>query len=190
MHSIASIVSQIDRLTGVRDVYRTQLSEAAQKLREAEAQVELNSETTKAIRTISEAVQHQAYERIEGLVTHALRFVFEEDYTFRIVTEQKRGKVEATALVERDGVVLDPMRECGGGVVDVCCFALRVVSVTSHVASAYRRVLVLDEPFRFLSASYRPRAAALLENLSDELDFQLIIVTHDSDFHLGEVVRV
>lgn len=150
--------------------------------------LELYGETAHVLRTVCEAMQHEAYGRIEGLVTHALRYVFEDEYTFRIVTAQKRGRVEACLLVEKDGIRLDPLTECGGGVVDVVSFTLRLLAVTSDAAN--RKVLILDEPFRFLSASYRPRAAQLLRDLVDELDFQLVMVTHDADFQIGTVTRV
>ena len=138
------------------------------------------------LRTISEAIQHTVYARIETTVTHALQFVFpNEDYRCVVTTSQKRGRVEAQIEVEHNGVRMDPLTQCGGGVVDVVSFALRLVCITSNPDKS-RRVLVLDEPFKYVSADYRHRASLLLDNLSTELGFQLIIVTHDDDFKMAK----
>ncbi|MDR2641615.1 MAG: hypothetical protein LBC74_02350, partial [Planctomycetaceae bacterium] len=57
-------------------------------------------------------------------------------------------------------------------------------------SNRYRRVLILDEPFRFLSVEYRSQIRDLIETLSKELDFQFIIVTHAKELEIGDVVRI
>ena len=53
-----------------------------------------------------------------------------------------------------------------------------------------RRLIVLDEPFKFVSdrGDYRARARDLLDALSTELGFQFVIVTHDPTFEIGKVI--
>jgi len=41
-----------------------------------------------------------------------------------------------------------------------------------------RPVLMLDEPFRYLSTGLLPRAGEMLKQISSELDLQIIMVTH------------
>ena len=186
--SLADLTRRVQRRVAELQTYEQLRREAMADVVKHEERSELYAETSHVLRTVCEAIQHEAYGKIEGLVTHALRYVFEDDYTFRVVTAQKRGRVEAAMLVEKDGIRLDPLTECGGGVVDVVSFTLRLLAVTSDAAN--RKMLILDEPFRFLSASYRPRAAQLLRDLVSELDFQLLMVTHDTDFQLGTVIHV
>jgi DNA repair exonuclease SbcCD ATPase subunit len=119
-----------------------------------------------------------------------LKAVFGENaYEFRIVFEQKRGKVEAVMQFARNGEVYDPMTQSGGGVLDVAAFGLRLSAlILSSVR--YRRLLILDEPFRFLSVEYRESIRDLIETLSKELDFQFIMVTHIRELEIGEVVQI
>ena len=112
----------------------------------------------------------------------------EDAYEFRILTEQKRGRTEARAVFVRDEEEFDALSSIGGGVVDVAAFALRIAVLLARTDS--RRVFVADEPFRFVSANYRPQVRYLLEKLAEELDVQFILVTHIQEFEMGEVINI
>ena len=51
-------------------------------------------------------------------------------------------------------------------------------------------LVVLDEPFRFLSAEYREKARDLIVVLAAELNVQFIIVTHIQELEIGSIVRI
>lgn len=144
------------------------------------------------VQQVAADVQKRAHDRIAGIVTLCLRAVFREQaYEFRVLFEKKRGKTEARMVFFRDGVEYDPRRDVGGGVVDVAAFALRLACIMVSRPTP-RRLLVLDEPFRFVSrrADYRDRVAALLLRLADEMGVQFLIVTHDTELEVGKVVRL
>ena len=46
----------------------------------------------------------------------------------------------------------------------------------------FRKVLILDEPMRFLSQGYRSKAAEMLSLLSERLEMQIIMATHIPEF--------
>lgn len=146
-------------------------------------------EAQKIAQLVAQTVQQQAHERIASTVSRCLAAVFDRPYKFKIIFEQKRGRTEARLVFERDGNELDPLSASGGGVVDVAAFALRLAALLL-TRPPLRRVLVLDEPFRFVSVQYRERVRDLLEQLSDELGVQLIMVTHIEDFEVGTVIRL
>lgn len=139
---------------------------------------------------VAEAVQQQAHRRIAAVVTRCLKAVFGEDaYEFRIDFSQKRGKTEAKLLFVRDGVEIDPTTAAGGGCVDVAAFALRLACLVLSLPRR-RRLLVLDEPFRFVSREYRPAVRELLLKLAEELGVQIIMVTHMPDLMVGNVIEI
>ena len=76
----------------------------------------------------------------------------------------------------KDNHEVDPMEESGGGAAELSAFALRIASWTLGKTD---NVIVLDEPFKAVSADIRPRAIAIMKELSDKLGVQFIMVTHD-----------
>lgn len=142
------------------------------------------------IQSIAQEIQQQAHDQIASVVSECLSYVFDEPYTFKIYFEKKRGRTEAQLVLLRDGVELrDPMDSTGGGVIDVAAFALRL-SCLLLTKPHRRRLLVLDEPFRFLSVEYRGKVKGLLETLSKTHDVQIIMVTHSAELVVGDVIRV
>ena len=146
-------------------------------------------EAQQIIQAVAEMIQEQAHDRIAGVVSRCLAAVFDEPYEFKIIFERTRGRTEARLVFLRDGMAVDPITSSGGGVVDVAAFALRV-SCLMLKRPAARRVLVLDEPFRFVSKDYRPRVAQMLTDLATELHIQFIMVTHIEELRVGTVIDV
>lgn len=142
------------------------------------------------VQQIAEQVQEKAHRQIASVVTRCLKTVFGEDtYDFKIVFEKKRGKTEARLTFIREGQEIDPTEAAGGGVVDVTSFALRL-SVLLLTQPPLRRLLVLDEPMKMVSAEYIPAVRGLLLALSQELGIQMIIVTHNKALKIGKVVEL
>lgn len=153
--------------------------------------LEQSSEIQLACQSFAADFQSKIHSQISTVVSDCLNTVFEEDaYEFEIVFEQRRGKTEAQLVFKRDGLVLDePLNASGGGAVDVAAFALRLAALML-TRPRKRRVLILDEPFRFVSREYWPRLVLLLEMISRKLDFQFIIVTHVDELKIGSVVEL
>lgn len=146
-------------------------------------------EAQRTVQIVANGVQQQAQGRIAGVVSRCLSSVFDEPYEFRIVFEQKRGRTEARLVFVRNDVEVDPMTAAGGGVVDVAAFALRLSCILLS-RPRVRRLMVLDEPFKFVSEEYRVRVRQLLESLAKELQFQFIMVTHIKELETGHVVNL
>ena len=81
------------------------------------------------------------------------------------------------------------MSASGGGVVDVAAFALRL-SCLMLSKPPLRRLLVLDEPFKFVSAEHRDRIQTLLRTLAEEMRIQILMVTHIEQLVTGDVLEL
>lgn len=136
---------------------------------------------------VAAAAQAQAHTAIAGVVGRCLTAVFDDPYTFQVVFEERRGKTDATLQFVRDGQPIGPLGAAGGGVVDMAAFALRLASLVLAQPQR-RRLLVLDEPFKFVSAEYRGRVRALVEALASEMGVQFLLVTHIPELRCGTVV--
>lgn len=173
--------------TAERAAAKSTLSTVRTAVQGAEEELYAAEEAQQIMQAIAETIQEEAHSRIAGVVTRCLATVFEEPYEFHIRFERARGRTEARLVFVRDGVEISPMDAAGGGVIDVAAFALRL-SCLMLSRPARRRVVILDEPFRFVSADRRPYVRAMLENLCGELGVQFVVVTHMEELRCGTVV--
>jgi ABC-type molybdenum transport system ATPase subunit/photorepair protein PhrA len=148
-----------------------------------------SQEAQEIVQHISQAVQEKVHRRISEVVSSCLSTVFEDPYEFKINFERKRGKTEADLRFVRRGLDVSPLNACGGGMVDVAAFALRVSCLMLH-RPRLSKVVVIDEAFRFVSAQYRENVRAMMEGLSEDLGIQIIQVTHISELETGTVVEL
>ena len=155
----------------------------------AEDHVVAADEAKLIIQQVGQALQEEAHDRIAGVVSRCLEAVFDEPYEFKIVFERKRGQTEARLVFIREGLEINPLDAAGGGAVDVAAFALRLSCIMLK-RPAVRRVLVMDEAFRFLSQGYRPRVRQLLESLSKKMGVQFIQITHIPELVTGKVIEL
>jgi len=164
------------------DAARTAYLGAEKTLGDAEEAVQI-------VQAVAEQIQEVAHNKIAGVVTKCLATVFEDPYEFAIEFKQARNRTEAHLRFIRDGHTVPPMGSSGGGVIDVAAFALRL-SCLMLSRPASRRVVVLDEPFKFVSADRRFAVRQMLEDLSTELKVQFIIVTHIEELRCGTIVEI
>lgn len=172
------------------DVVKSMIAQKQSRLEALAEQYEAGVVAQQIVQQVAQEVQNVVHRRISGIVTRCLAAVFDDQaYEFRIDVDIKRGRTEARMLFVRDGVEVDPLTASGGGVVDVASFALRLAALCLS-RPPRRKLLVLDEPFRFVSAGYRDKVRDLLLVLSEELEVQIIMVTHDVALRVGTVVHL
>lgn len=137
-------------------------------------------ETEKAleiVKTVGLKTQQTLQFHISDTVSAALESVFPEPYQFGVEFVQRRNKTECDLSFVRGGEAMNPLEASGGGAVDVASFALRIASWTMQSPRS-RSVLFLDEPFRYLSEGLLPLAGQMVKRISDQLNLQIVMVTH------------
>jgi len=132
---------------------------------------------------VGEKTQGEIKQYIEETVTLALQAVYGEDYQFLIEFDYtKREQFEVYFYVNHLNIKLEPRQDtCSGGVIDVCAFALRMVCLTLEkpdIAS----ILILDEPFKNVSAGFIPATSQMVVDISELLKLQIIMITHEKGF--------
>lgn len=175
----------LDKLTTQVRQYKADLKRKREQGERTGRQKEQTEEAIEWVTGVIGAMQAVTHERIATVVTRCLAFVFGPDaYAFAIRFEDK-GKVRFE--LTRGGESFDPDDQVGGGVLDVAAFALRLAVVTCLHAA---KILVLDEPFRFVSREYRPAVARLLDVVAAEFGVQIIMVTHAEEMVCGRVIQL
>lgn len=180
--------------------YRKIINEKRQERRTTKQQLETTTESLSAVsqkevdvaealsfvQQVAQTVQQQVHNQIANVVSHCLSAVFDEPYKFCILFERKRNRTEARLVFERNGIEVDPLTASGGGVVDVAAFALRLSCMMLH-KPVLRKILIMDEPFKFVSENYQDRVRILLETL---MGVQFIMVTHIPRLKCGSVIEI
>jgi DNA repair exonuclease SbcCD ATPase subunit len=170
---------------------RKQLKKELKEAEIVKENIDCLREAQSLIQECASVVQQKAHAQISKIVTYCLVAVFgqDESYQFEIEFKKKRGKTEAELHFIRNGKRFHPTAGAGGGVVEVAAFALRVAAIMLTKPKK-RRLLILDEPFKMVSSDYVGRIASMLEAMADELEFQFIIVTHNDELKVGNVVEI
>lgn len=113
--------------------------------------------------------------QISGIVTKALKAVFDDPYEFKIEFIERRNSTECDLLLNKNNQDMKPLDSCGYGVADVVSLALRVAYWRLGNS---RNVLILDEPTRNLSVDKQSYASEIIKKLSEIMRIQFIIITH------------
>lgn len=160
----------MERLNVLKDV-KTDLVE----------QIEINEQSKIVLQSI-EQVQHlQLKDKIEGLVTFALKTIFERDIKFEVEFDSRGHQTEVKFRVRDEQDNLASIRNAhGGGLLVVASFVLRVIVLLS-IRPALRSLIVMDEPFGHVSDRYRDKLIEFVRNLAESADLQFIFVTHLPD---------
>jgi DNA repair exonuclease SbcCD ATPase subunit len=150
------------------------------------ARLETCEKTCKLLTTIGEQEQDIARAQVEGLVTRALQVVFGEELSFRLKpgTRGNQAVLDLLLVSQYGGTTVEtPVMEArGGGMAAVVGFALRLVILLLTPEYEVRRLLVLDETFAHVSASYEPRVAEFLREVADKAGVQVLLVTHSNAY--------
>jgi ABC-type glutathione transport system ATPase component len=186
--NLVSMRMKVDRALACHDHAKARVLEETEALEHARLEESVALEAQQILQNLAEKVQLTVHQQVARVVSRCLSGVFEEPYELVIEFDKKRGKTEATFAFYKGSNRVLP-RVTSGGVRDVVSLALRIVSLLLS-PDRPRRLLVLDEPFRGVSAENLSRVAALLDTLAEELDFQFIIVTHNQALEVGDVIRI
>ena len=160
-----------------RDAAQLAVTTAETEVARGEELVQVADQVRVFFNVLAEAQRLEMQQKVEGLVDYGVQMVFGPHYRFKVVSELKGKSVRTEFFIENDGLRLPILDATGGGVGDVVAFLLRVVMLCL-VRPVQRRVLVLDEPFKFVSAAHFQTLGDLLRELTNQLGLQLIMVTH------------
>lgn len=150
-----------------------------QDIKETKISLIRHQKAREILKEVGLQTQRELEYHISSITSLAMQSVFVNDpYDVVIEFVQRRNKTECDILFSRNGEKSKPIDSAGGGAVDVAAFALRIAS-WSMQSPKTRNTIILDEPFRFLSADNQERASKMIKEISDRLGIQFIIITHE-----------
>lgn len=180
--SFERIEKLFNQSKGVHFQIQKLLKETSELKKESERKLKLVEQAQVFLQKVAQSTQEKLRFQIEDIVNLALESVFPNEYEFRIEFNVSRGKTDAELIFldKRTGKTIDPMEASGGGVIDLTCFALRISAWA--LENGTDNLIILDEPFKFVSRDLQERAGEILKILSEKMKLQIIMVTHIPEF--------
>jgi len=161
---------------GQRKAYIDQLEELENRVQEYEDKLNIILFVRLFFQGIAKKTQENVKFHIERVGQSALDSIFPDTYKFSIDFVSRKGKTEAEFSIIKQDNKINPMNSSGGGIVDIISLSLRITLLS---ISGNRKVMILDEPLRFVSKNYQPIIIDLLKELEKRLGLQFIMITHD-----------
>ncbi len=178
MAKIHNLRNKLEQLKGQRTLHIAEIKALRLEIKELTKEIKTHEDARAVVRIVSAKTQENLKYHISDVTTLALESVFPDPYKLEIEFVQRRNKTEADIFFVRDGNRIDPLSASGGGAVDIASFALRIAAWSLQTPRK-NNTIVLDEPMRFVSETYRPLAAQMIKEVSKRMGIQFVIVTHD-----------
>lgn len=132
------------------------------------------------LQQVSAVVANDYIQSIQDLVTGGLNAVFDDmNLEFKVGVKPFRGLTGVWFTLLKDGIETPILEGTGGGVISVVSVLLRVVTI---MMLGMERVLILDERLVHVSAQYVEGVSELLKKLCADLNFRILLVTHQREF--------
>jgi DNA repair exonuclease SbcCD ATPase subunit len=170
--------NQLEQQKGRRNQIQESLTLLQKDTGECKRSLHRHEQAREIVRNVGMETQKQLQYHISDITSLALEAVFNDPYELKVEFVQRRNKTECDLLFVRGDMEIDPISASGVGAVDVAAFALRIAS-WSMMNPHTRNVIIMDEPFKHLSVDLQDKASAMIKEISNKLNLQFIIVTHD-----------
>jgi len=169
------IEKRINSLVATRDEKKRQLGHATNEKKRLSKKYNDSLKAQRIVQFVAKEVQKDLEYHISNIVSMALFAVFPDPYDFEIEFVERRGKTECDIFFVKDKERMDPVLSSGGGPLDVASFALRCAFWSLKKT---RPMIILDEPFRFVSVSFQEQCADMLKTISKKLGIQIVMISH------------
>lgn len=179
---LQTLRKKIERSKGKLDQARHDARIAETDVAGLKTEIETIKKAQGIIIAVASATQNELEYRITEPVTLALSSVYNEpddpQYKMSAAFETAdRGTTECKLMFDDEGNLMKPMDASGGGPIDIASFAL-AIGAWSLKRPQSRPVLVLDEPFKWVSRRKMPLAGQMLRETSKKLGLQIIMISH------------
>lgn len=178
---IADLKEKLDKKITEKELLSNQLTGYREDVESLLTHLEDLEEARIILQKSAQITQKQLSFHIENIVSHALAVVFDDPYEFKVNFVTRRNYAECDLMfVDVNGNEMKPLASCGYGAADIASLALRVAYW--NLSDGVRNTLILDEPLRNLSLDKQPLAFQMINELSEKLKIQFLIVTHNKGF--------
>ena len=176
--NIQDIRRKLEQKKGQQRQIANDLADSQGAINNLEKEISFSEKAQAIIIAVARSTQEELEYRITEPVSLALSAIYDNPYKMVAKFDVTgRGTTECRLGFERNGNAIKPLEASGGGPIDIASFALRVSS-WSLAQPRSRPILILDEPFKWISRAKMMLAGQMLRETSAQLGLQIIMVTH------------
>ncbi len=117
-------------------------------------------------------------DEVERNLTFVLREILEQDLKVVTTREVKKGKINITFGIARQGKREDILTGQGGSVCNIISVGLRLIALSQLHEKDHRRFLILDEQDCWLRPDLVPRLMRIIHTIAHKLQFQVLVISH------------
>lgn len=178
MDKLKQLQTKYNQLEGRKLQIESDISTAKKLIRTSKKELINYLEAKEFIHKIALEIQQQLQYHVNDITSLALNAVFPEPYKLELSFIQRRNQTECDIFFTKNNDRFNPLEATGGGAVDIAAFALRVAGWSIQTPRK-RNLIILDEPMRFVSKDLQHKASLMLKEVSEKLNIQFIIITHE-----------
>ena len=182
MEKINEIKSLIERNLVLKDSYEKKRKDINDNINSIKKETLMLLELKDFLQIVSANYRDQLCNLFTSLVTEALTSIFERDIKFKITLSSYRKEPAVDVSVIENGLEIDPQKSCGGGLNDIISFVIKVIFIHLKKTS---KIIILDEPLKFLSRDYVEQSSNFIRDISKRMNIQIIIVSHKPDLEVS-----
>ena len=182
MEKINQLKNIIDRNTFLKDSLEEKKEKIQEDISAINNEASSLTELKDFLMTVSANYRDQLCNLFTSLVTEALTSIFEKDIKFNIKLYSYRNEPAIDVSVIENDLEVDPQKSCGGGLNDIISFVVKIIFIYLKKSS---KIIILDEPLKFLSRDYIEQSSNFIHEISKRMDIQIILVSHKTDLEIS-----
>ena len=155
-----------------------QLQANRAKLAETEAFLTQAPQIAERLDQLSQHLFGDILDEVERNLTFALREILDQDLKVTTTREVKKGKINITFGIERQGQREDILTGQGGSVCNIISVGLRLIALSQLHEKDHRRFLILDEQDCWLRPDLVPALMRIIHTIAHKLQFQIMVISH------------
>lgn len=165
---------------GQRNGLESELHDLEALVRQDQEKVAKLSRVKIVLKKLVDTATQKDLQKIQDFVTNGTKKVMWDNPVECCISAVSKTGASQVRIYGKQGSVEGPyLTTFGGGVWNTVSFLLRVIFILRF---GMRRVLFLDESFCKLSEEYQPYMSELIQNLSSQLGFKILLITQRREF--------
>jgi DNA repair exonuclease SbcCD ATPase subunit len=166
---------RISNIKAQKELLKKDVSKKKKELEDCKSEKQSAEDARTILQLAAKETQRNLEIHFSKLVTNSFGIIFDNPYEFKPEFVERRNKTECDLWFVRNGKKLTPRFSSGGSVRNIAAFALRLAYWKLEKSEP---IMIFDEPFKNFHKDRLLRVAETIRYLSDELELQMIIITH------------